>query len=702
MQKPTKGERITQQHKNTACSDRCSCDSAAESPFDARNAGNRRQQIPTAGTLPQHDGQDRATGTAPGARRVAAGIGRTRLNAPHAARISIAAILLLAGLWRMETALPATLFMQQTFRWVLFLGAYLLVGWPVIRSAARNIVGGRIFDEMFLMTIATAGAFAIGELPEAVAVMLFYSVGEYFQELAVGRSRRSIAELMDLRPEFARLVTESGVDTVEPDHVEVGSIIEILPGDRIPLDGTVVDGESSLDTSALTGESVPRAVSVGDSVLAGFVNDAGRLRLHVARPFGESSVSRVLDLVQHAAEKKAPTERFITRFAAIYTPIVVGIAAALALIPPLLVPGAAFSDWLYRALVVLVISCPCALVVSVPMGYFGGIGSASRNRVLVKGANYLDALNQVGTVVFDKTGTLTRGVFAVTDVIPRNGYSGDDLLRLVAHAETGSTHPIARAVRQAYSGTVDPEIVSEIREEKGFGIHAFVDGHEVIAGGDRLLQRERIPHADCDATGTTVYAAIDGVYAGLMLVSDELKPEAAEAVLLLRELGISRIVMLTGDNHAIASEVAQRLGINEVYGQLLPEEKVTAVEQLQSELPAGRTLAFAGDGINDAPVLMRADIGIAMGGIGSDAAIEAADVVLMDDAVDRVPVAIEIARRTRTIVRENIVFAMGAKALFIALGAAGLAGMWMAVIGDVGVSLLAVLNATRTLRFMRP
>lgn len=701
MQKPTKDRRITKRLDDSGCGDGCCRDGAAVSPFEAGATDAGGASIPKANAS-QRVGRDHTHSTAPIARRIAARIGLTRRNALHAGRISLATILLLAGLWRIETLLVTSGSAQQAVRWIVFLSAYLLVGWPVIRAAARNIVGGRVFDEMFLMTIATAGAFTIGELPEAVAVMLFYSVGDYFQELAVGRSRRSIAELMDLRPEFARVVNESGIEALDPERVEIGSIIEILPGDRVPLDGEVVEGQSSVDTSALTGESVPRSVSVGDSLLAGFVNDAGRLRIRVARPFGESSVSRILKLVQHAAEKKAPTERFISRFAGVYTPIVVAVAAALALLPPLFLTGAAFSDWFYRALVVLVISCPCALVISIPMGYFGGIGGASRNRILVKGANYLDALNEVDTVVFDKTGTLTHGVFTVTEVVPRNGYTSDRLLRLVSHAEAGSTHPIAGAVREAYTGPIDTGIVSEVHEEKGFGIRATVDGHDVIAGGDRLLHREEIPHNDCAAVGTTVYAAVDGVYAGFLVVSDELKREAAETVASLRKLGISRIAMLTGDNHAIADNIARRLGIDEVYSQLLPEEKVATVEQLQRELPAGRKLAFAGDGINDAPVLVRADVGIAMGALGSDAAIEAADVVLMDDDVDRVPVAIEIGRRTRRIVRGNIAFAMSAKALFITLGAAGVAGMWMAVIGDVGISLLAVMNAARTLRFMRP
>ena len=650
---------------SAACSDdSCSCSSASESPFGASGAESADAK--------------------------AAGRYRDILQL---ARIFGSVALLGIGFFQ-GAALPRPGYIA------VHLFAYLLVAWPVLRAAARNIVHGRVFDEMFLMTIATLGAFAIGELAEAVAVMLFYSVGEYFQDLAVGRSRRSIAALMDLRPDTACVLAadDNTTQLLPPEQVAVGRIIEVLPGERIPLDGVVVEGESGVDTSALTGESVPRMVGPEDEVSAGYITENGLLRVRVTRPFGESSIARVLELAQHAAERKAPTERFITRFARVYTPIVVAIAAALAILPPLLLPGASFSDWLYRALVVLVISCPCALVVSIPLSYFGGIGGASRRRVLVKGATYLDALSELHTVVFDKTGTLTRGVFTVTAVVPRNGFGAEELLRMAAHAESGSTHPIARAVVASHTGRLDPAAVSELREEKGHGVFARIDGKPVMAGNHRLMHREAVTHSDCEAAGTTVFVAVDGRYAGHIVVSDEIKPEAKEAIRKLKRLGIERVVMLTGDNRRIAETVAEQLGIDEVYAELLPEDKVELLERLQGELPTGRRVAFVGDGINDAPVLMRADLGIAMGGLGSDAAIEAADVVLMDDGVDRVPSAVEVGRRTRAIVRQNIAFTLGAKAVFIALGAAGIAGMWLAVVGDMGVTLLAVLNATRTLR----
>lgn len=585
----------------------------------------------------------------------------------------------------------------------IFLLAYLLVGWPVVSSAVRNILRGRVFDEMFLMTVATAGAFAIREFPEAVAVMLFYSVGEYFQDIAVGRSRRSIAALMDLRPEEVRVIdpeTASMVATA-PEAVEVGAVIEVHPGERVPLDGVITEGESGMDTSALTGESMPRSVVPGDEVSAGYLNDSGRVRLRVSRPFGESAISRILELVQNAATRKAPTERMITRFARVYTPIVVGIAVAVAVLPPLFVPGAMFSDWVYRALVVLVISCPCALVVSIPLSYFAGIGGASRNRVLVKGANYLDALNDVQTVVFDKTGTLSRGAFAVSEIVPRGEFTADELLRLAAHAESVSSHPIARSIQAAYQATgkaVDRHALGAVGEERGFGVTAQVGEHRVLAGSHRMMHRDEISHGDCEVVGTTVYLAVDGNYAGYIVVADQLKPEAMSAVAQLRAMGVERIVMLTGDNRHIADDVASRLGIDEVHSELLPEDKVRLLERLQEEVPAGRKLAFVGDGINDAPVLTRADVGIAMGGLGSDAAIEAADVVLMDDGVDRVPAAILCGRYTQRVVKQNIWFTLLAKAVFIGLGAAGLAGMWLAVIGDMGVALVAVLNSTKALR----
>ena len=599
--------------------------------------------------------------------------------------------------------------------YAVYLVAYALVGARVLQSAVRNIVHGRVFDEMFLMSVATLGAIAIGELAEAVAVMLFYSVGEHVQDLAVGRSRRSIAELMDVRAETARVAGPEGERVVPPQEVDVGETVEVWPGERVPLDGEVIDGASAVDTSALTGESVPRSVTAGDEVLAGFVNGGGALRVRVSRPFGESSVARILALVEHAAERKAPTDRFISRFAAVYTPIVVGIAAGIAFLPPLLFAGAALGDWVYRALVLLVISCPCALVVSIPLGYFGGIGRASRHGILVKGANYMDALKDVSTVVFDKTGTLTRGVFRVRRIVARNGFSEREVLFRAAAAESRSTHPIARSIREAWeewNGTdalsdaapADCE-VTEVREEQGYGVIAVCGSpagpagatHRVVAGSDRLLHREEIDHTDCDVTGTVVYVAVDGTYMGYLVISDEIRPEAAEAVEALRARGVRRVVMLTGDNDQIARHVAREAGIDEVHAQLLPDEKVALVEEMAAALPPGRRLAFAGDGINDAPVLMRSDVGIAMGGLGSDAAIEAADVVIMDDRLDRIPSALAIAHATRRVVVGNIALALAVKALFIGFGSFGLASMWEAVIADVGVSLLAVLNAARLL-----
>ncbi|MCA1754303.1 MAG: cadmium-translocating P-type ATPase [Spirochaeta sp.] len=528
-------------------------------------------------------------------------------NLPRLARIGLAVTLLVLGMFGPGriAGFPAP---GSPVLVGVFLLAYLLVGWPVVSSAVRNIIRGRVFDEMFLMTLATAGAFAIGEYPEAVAVMLFYSVGEYFQDLAVGRSRRSIASLMDLRPETVRVINpeSSAAVSTAPEAVDVGALIEVYPGERVPLDGIITEGESGMNTSALTGESMPQSVGPGDEVSAGYLNESGRVRIRVTRPFGESAISRILELVQNAAARKAPTERMITRFARVYTPIVVGIAAAVAVLPPLLIPGAMFSDWIYRALVVLVISCPCALVVSIPLSYFAGIGGASRNRVLVKGANYLDALNDVHTVVFDKTGTLTRGAFAVSELVPRGDVSADELLRLAAHAESVSTHPIARSVQDAYRATgkeVDGTALGAVAEERGFGVTAQVGGHSVLAGSHRMMHREEIEHGDCDVVGTTVYVAVDGNYAGYIVVADQLKPEAVAAVTQLRAMGVERIAMLTGDNRHIADDVASRLGIREVHSELLPEDKVRLLERLQNELPTGRKLAFVGDGINDAPVL---------------------------------------------------------------------------------------------------
>ncbi|MFW6292910.1 MAG: heavy metal translocating P-type ATPase [Spirochaetota bacterium] len=613
-------------------------------------------------------------------------------------RIAIALVLTVAGVV-FHDALHAT--PLRLAEYAVFLTAYVLVGWPVLAGAVRNIVRGRVFDEMFLMTIATLGAIAIHELAEAVAVMLFYSVGEYVQDRAVGRSRRSISSLMDLRPDFARLVAESGTREVEPEAVEVGSTIEVRPGERVPLDGEVIRGESAVDTSALTGESVPRSVGEGETVLSGFINATGTIRVRVTKPFADSSVSRILELVEDAAARKAPTEKFISRLARVYTPIVVGIAAAIAFIPPLVVPGAELGEWVYRALVMLVISCPCALVISIPLGYFGGIGGASRNGILVKGANFLDALTNLHTVVVDKTGTLTRGTFTVVRIEPRNGFDSAEILRLAAFAESHSTHPIARSILAAFDGEVDPDSVSDVHEERGFGVAARLDSRTILAGSDRLLHREGVAHTDCDAEGTVVYVAVDGTYVGYIVIADELKPDAASAVARMRELGVEDVVMLTGDNETIAQSVARQAGIDTVHAGLLPEEKVARVEQIAKSLPEGKRLAFVGDGINDAPVLMRADIGIAMGALGSDAAIEAADIVLMDDEMSGVGEAIGIARHTRSVVLQNIALALVVKAVFLTLGAFGIATMWEAVIADMGTSLLAVLNATRTLRYAR-
>jgi Cd2+/Zn2+-exporting ATPase len=582
--------------------------------------------------------------------------------------------------------------------YAVFLSAYVLVGWPVLVGAVRTILRGRPFDEMFLMSIATLGAIAINEFAEAVAVMLFYSVGEYVQDRAVGRSRRSISSLMDLRPEFARLVTEHTTTEVEPESVEVGATIEVRPGERVPLDGEVVRGETSVDTSALTGESVPRSLEGGDAVLAGFVNGSGTIRVRVTKPYAQSSVSRILELVEDAAGRKSPTEKFISRLAAVYTPIVVGLATAIAFLPPLLVPGAALGEWVYRALVMLVISCPCALVISIPLGYFGGIGGASRRGILVKGANYLDELTDLSTVVVDKTGTLTEGTFKVVRSEARNGFDRDELLRLAALAESHSSHPIATSIREAYGGALDADAVSDVREEKGYGVVARVGSQTVLAGNDRLLHRESIEHTDCEVEGTVVYVAVDATYAGFIVIADELKPGAAEAIAEMKKLGVENVVMLTGDNETIARSIAKQTGIDTVYAELLPEQKVAKVEEIGAALPEGKRLAFVGDGINDAPVLMRSDIGIAMGALGSDAAIEAADVVLMDDRMSGVADSIQVAQHTRSVVLQNIALALLVKAVFLSLGAVGIATMWEAVIADMGTSLVAVLNATRTLR----
>jgi len=579
--------------------------------------------------------------------------------------------------------------------YIVLLSAYALVGAPVVIGAFRNMIRGRIFNEMFLMTVATGGALAIHQMPEAVGVMLFYAIGEYLQDRAVDNSRRSIASLMDLRPESARLLDNGGRRIVAPEEVGVGALIEVIPGERVPLDGVVVEGSSFVNSSSLTGESVPRRVEAGDGVLGGFVNDEGRIVVRVEKEFGQTAAARILEIVENAASHKAPTEKLITRFAAIYTPVVVGLAALVAFLPPLLVPGATLQEWAYRALVVLVVSCPCALVVSIPLGYFGGIGGASRNKLLIKGSNHIDSLNKVDTVVFDKTGTLTEGVFSVTEVVPRNGFTKDELLGWAAAAESQSSHPIARSIREAVH--TGPSLVADdIVAVKGHGVIAKVGPRKVAVGNDRLLHREAIEHEDCGVEGTVAYVAVDGAYAGYIVISDRVKSTAAGAVDELKRLGVRKVVMLTGDDRSVAAKVAKEIGLDGYFAGLLPDEKVSKLEALEQDPGRKGAVVFVGDGMNDAPVLMRSDVGFAMGGLGSDAAIEAADVVVMDDDIARVPLALRISKFTHRIVLENIVLSLAVKGVFILLGAIGIANMWEAVIADVGVALLAVFNALRT------
>lgn len=613
------------------------------------------------------------------------------------AEMAAAAALLVAG-----AVFHDALHASPWAEYAVFVPAYLLVGRNVLLAALRNLGRGQLFDENFLMTVATLGAFAIHELPEAVAVMLFYAVGEYFQDRAVAGSRRSIRALLAVRPDHATVRRGDRLIQVSPESVAVGEEILVRPGERIPLDGEVIEGSTYVDTSALTGESAPRPAGVGDAVLAGTVNLQGLIAVRVTRPFGESSIARVLQLVEEAAARKAPTERAITAFARWYTPAVVGIAALVALLPPLLLPGATFADWLHRALVLLVISCPCALVVSVPLTYFGGIGAASRAGILVKGGNYLDALARLDTVVWDKTGTLTQGRFTVSSVAAADGVDAGDVLRLAAHAEAHSAHPIAAAVREAYGRPVDAGIVDDYAEIAGHGVRARIDGRVVLAGNARLLAAEGIPvPPGDDGASTVVHVAADGAWLGRIAVADQAKPTAGQAVERLRTLGVSRQVMLSGDDHRVAEAVGRSLGLDEVRANLLPEEKVAAVEEIDAaRRTAGRTgaLAFVGDGINDAPVLARADVGVAMGALGTDAAIEAADVVIMDDDPAKLATGVSVGRRTRQILHQNIAFAIGVKAVVMLLGALGLANMWAAVFADVGVALLAILNATRVLK----
>lgn len=581
---------------------------------------------------------------------------------------------------------------------LIFLAAYLIVGGEVVWSAARNIIRGQVFDENFLMALATIGAFAIGEYPEGVAVMLFYQVGELFQGMAVNRSRRSITALMDIRPEFAYLKEGSNLRKVSPEEVAVGDSIVVKPGEKVPLDGIILEGSAMMDTSALTGESVPRSTQPGSQVLSGFINRNGVVTIEVTKDFGESAVSQILELVQNATNNKAKTENFITKFARAYTPVVVITALLLAVVPPLVLSGATFSDWIYRALVFLVISCPCALVVSIPLGFFGGIGAASRNGILVKGSNFLEALNDVKVVVFDKTGTLTKGQFSVTGNYPAEGFNPQELLRIAAYAESHSSHPIAESIRSAYGEVIPGEAVTDYNEISGHGIAVTVEGKAVLAGNARLMEREGIASQIPQQSGTVVHIAVDKQYAGYIVIADEVKEDAQRAIQELNALGIRKTVMLTGDAASVAESVGRQLGIQEIHAELLPGDKVEAIERLEREKGPKEKIIFVGDGINDTPVLARADVGIAMGGLGSDAAIEAADIVIMTDEPSKIAAAIGIAKRTRTIVWQNIIFALGVKAVFLLLGAFGIATMWEAVFSDVGVTVLAVLNSMRALQ----
>lgn len=580
----------------------------------------------------------------------------------------------------------------------LFIIGYLIIGGDIVLRAVKNIFRGQVFDEHFLMTLATIGAFAVGQYPEGVAVMLFYQIGELFQGIAVNRSRKSISALMDIRPDSANVKRGNNVLKVSPEDVKEGDIIIIKPGEKVPLDGVITEGHSMVDTSTLTGESVPREVEVGNEILSGFINKNGLLTVEVTKDFGESTVSKILELVQNASSRKAPTENFITKFARYYTPVVVIVATILAIIPPLLITGATFSDWIYRALIFLVISCPCALVVSIPLGFFGGIGAASKKGVLVKGSNYLEALNDVKYVVMDKTGTLTKGVFAVNSILPTSTWTKDELLEFAAIAEVYSNHPIAQSILDAYGKNVDKQLLKDYKEIPGHGIQVMINGKEILVGNAKLMKKEQISYSQSAEVGTIVHVAVDKKYAGAILISDEVKEDSAHAIRLLKELGIKKTVMLTGDSKIVGESVGKQLGIDEVYAELLPQHKVEKIEKIDVQKLPKEKIAFVGDGINDTPVLARADVGIAMGGLGSDAAIEAADIVIMTDEPSKIAEAISIAKNTRKIVWQNIWFALGIKAVFLLLGAFGIATMWEAVFSDVGVTLLAVLNAMRVLR----
>ena len=621
-------------------------------------------------------------------------------------KLLIGGILFVLGIF-----VPKTLFIPKL---AVFLVSYLVIGGDVLLSAFKNILNGQVFDENFLMAIATIGAFAIGEYPEGVAVMLFYQLGELLQGIAVNNSRKSIVSLMDIRPDYANIKVGEGIKKVSPEEIKVGEIIVVKPGEKVPLDGKIVKGASTFDTSALTGESLPREAKAGDDVLSGFINKNGLIEIQVAKVFSESTVSKILYLMENAGSKKSKTENFITKFARYYTPVVVITALIVAIFPPLLIQGATFSDWIYRALIFLVVSCPCALVISIPLGFFGGIGGASRHGILIKGTNYLEVLNNLESIVMDKTGTLTKGIFKVTEVNVKNNIKINDfennkteltkplLLKYAAHIEKFSNHPIAQSIVAEYENSVskvDENVVKDFEEISGFGIKVNINNHQFLAGNSKLMNLENITFDKKENLGTAIYLAADGKYIGNILISDEVKEDSARAIKGMKENGVKEIVMLTGDNEAIGKNIAEKLGIDKVFTELLPNEKVEKLEEIYKTKSEKGKVAFVGDGINDAPVLARADLGIAMGGAGSDAAIEAADVVIMNDEPSKIVTAIKIAKKTKKIVWQNITIAFAIKIVVMALGLFGDATMWEAVFADVGVALLAVLNATRVLRY---
>lgn len=594
-------------------------------------------------------------------------------------------------------------------KFVAYMIPYFVIGWDILKKAFKGILNKQVFDENFLMAVATVGAIGVaiadntkGDYTEAIAVMLFYQIGELFQSYAVGKSRRNISDLMDIRPDYANVERDGKIETVDPDEVEIGSIIVVSAGEKIPIDGVIVEGTTSLDTAALTGESVPRNAKSGDEVISGCINLSGTVKIRTTKAFGESTVSKILDLVENSSSKKSKSEKFISKFARYYTPIVCYSALALAIIPPVgrLIAGydALWSQWIYRALTFLVISCPCALVISIPLSFFAGIGGASKEGVLVKGSNYLETLSKTNCVVFDKTGTMTKGVFEVSEICPQGDVSNDKLLEYAAFAECYSSHPISKSLQKAYAKDIDKNTVTDVEEISGHGLTAKVNGVSVAAGNAKLMKKLGLKYSDCDKTGTVVHVAVDGKYAGYILISDTLKPTSVEAIAALKKMGIEKTVMLTGDSDKVAQAVAAQLGVDEVHSELLPADKVKQVESLLAQEGEKKKLAFVGDGINDAPVLSRADIGIAMGGLGSDAAIEAADIVLMDDDPLKISKAIKISKKCLRIVNQNIYFAIGIKVLCLLLGAVGIANMWVAIFADVGVMVIAVLNAIRALR----